>query len=99
MENQQLGEELSPEELEARRDEMKEFYEKSIPYLEAQSKYEALLTDVEEARFKRANMQVQYANMMAMAQGPDMDEEDQVQPVPKAPTKKASTSGKKLRKS
>jgi hypothetical protein len=101
MENQQLGEELSPEELEARRDEMKEFYEKSIPYLEAQSKYEALLTEVEEARFKRANMQVQYANMMAMAQGPemDMDEEEQVQPVPKAPTKKASTSSKKLRKS
>lgn len=101
MENQQLGEELSPEELEARRDEMKEFYEKSIPYLEAQSKYEALLTEVEEARFKRASMQVQYTNMMAMAQGPemDMDEEEQVQPAPKAPTKKASTSSKKLRKS
>ena len=65
MENQQMHEELTPEQLEARRDEMKEFYEKSIPYLEAQAKYENLLTEVEKARYQRATMQFQYATMMA----------------------------------
>jgi threonyl-tRNA synthetase len=54
MENQQMNEELTPEQLEARRDEMKQFYENSLPYLEAQAKYEKLLTEVEEARYKRA---------------------------------------------
>lgn len=106
MENQQLGDELTPEELEARRDEMKEFYEKSIPYLEAQSKYETLLTEVEESRFKRATMQMQYANMMAAAQGPEDEEferptsaseySEQLTPEPKK--KAPAGKGKKLRK-
>jgi hypothetical protein len=105
MENQQLGDELSPEELEARRDEMKEFYEKSIPYLEAQSKYETLLTEVEESRFKRATMQMQYANMMASVQGPEDEEFERPKPTPAyeqptpEPQKKAPAGkGKKLRK-
>jgi hypothetical protein len=104
MENQQMNEELSPEQLEARRDEMKQFYEKSIPYLEAQAKYEKLLTEVEQARYQRATMQFQYANMMAAAQGPELDEEDEREdlkshsvPQPK-PTAQAPTGGKKLRK-
>ena len=46
MENKQINEELTPEQLEARRDEMKQFYENSLPYLEAQAKYEKLLTEV-----------------------------------------------------
>ena len=78
MENQQMPEDLTPEQLEARRDEMKEFYEKSLPYLEAQSKYEKLLTDVEEARYKRATMQIQYATMMAATQQQQEEEEDVV---------------------
>ena len=106
MENQQLGEELSPEELEARRDEMKEFYDKSLPYLESQSKYEKLLTEVEESRFKRATMQIQYANMMAAAQGPEGEEFEKPtptpaypeQPTPKPQKKAPSVKGKKLRK-
>jgi len=103
MQNQQNEEQLSPEQLEARRDEMKQFYEKSIPYLEAQAKYEKLLTEVEQARYQRATMQFQYANMMA-ANLPDHEEEleredvrkDSV-PQPK-PTAQAPTGGKKLRK-
>lgn len=99
-----MNEELSPEQLEARRDEMKEFYEKSLPYLEAQAKYEKLLTEVEEARYKRATMQLNYASMMAAAQGPDLDDEDeredlQQQSVPTPrPVAKAPAGGKKLRK-
>ena len=72
-----MNEELSPEQLEARREEMKDFYQKSIPYLEAQAQYEKLLTEVEEARYKRATMQINYASMMAAAQGPDLDEDDE----------------------
>jgi len=99
-----MTEDLTPEQLEARRDEMKEFYEKSLPYLEAQAKYEKLLTEVEQARYQRATMQFQYANMMA-ANLPDPEEElereyasreDSV-PEPK-PTAKAPTAGKKLRR-
>ena len=41
-----MNEQLSPEQLEARREEMKQFYESSVPYLEAQAKYEKLLTEV-----------------------------------------------------
>jgi hypothetical protein len=104
MENQQMNEELSPEQLEARRDEMKVFYEKSLPYLEAQAKYEKLLTDVEEARYKRATMQLQYASMMAATQGPDLDEDDEREdlrhdsvPTPR-PVAQAPAGGKKLKK-
>ncbi len=99
-----MNEELSPEQLEARRDEMKVFYEKSLPYLEAQAKYEKLLTDVEEARYKRATMQLQYASMMAATQGPDLDEDDEREdlrhdsvPTPR-PVAQAPAGGKKLKK-
>jgi hypothetical protein len=103
MENQHQ-EELSPEQLEARREEMKSFYERSLPYLEAQAKYEKLLTEVEEARYKRATMQFQYATMMAATQ-PDLNEEEDdredLQPhsvPPIKPIAKAPAEGKKLRK-
>lgn len=92
-----MNEELSPEQLEERRDEMKKFYEKSLPYLEAQAKYEKLLTDVEEARYKRATMQLQYASMVAATQAPDLEEESEKEnfrtnsqtprPVAQAPAK------------
>jgi threonyl-tRNA synthetase len=104
MENQQMNEELSPEQLEARRDEMKQFYEKSLPYLEAQAKYEKLLTEVEQARYQRATMQINYASMMSAAQGPDLEDEDEREdlqphavPTPQ-PVAQAPAGGKKLRK-
>ena len=102
MENQHNEEQLSPEQLEARRDEMKDFYEKSLPYLESQSKYEKLLTEIEEARYKRATMQINYASMMAATQqNMESDEDDMQPPFPKAeqraPEKSAET-GRKLKK-
>lgn len=69
-------ENLSAEELEARKEEMKRFYDDSIPYLESQLKYETLLTDVEEARFKRANFQYQWQMLMASTQPPEESDED-----------------------
>jgi hypothetical protein len=100
MDNQQNDENLTAEELEVKRDEMREFYDNSVPYLESQSKYEKLLTEIEESRYKRATMQYQYASLMASAQG-DMEENMsrtapvQEQPKAKAPAKK----GKKLKTS
>lgn len=102
MENQQLEDQLTPEELEARREEMKEFYEKSVPFLESQSKYEKLLTEIEESRYKRATMQIQYASMMAAAQQGEMEMDDDEIPAPPKPTQKApakpTSTGRKLKK-
>ena len=77
-------ENLSAEELDARKEEMKSFYDSSIPYLESQLKYEQLLTDVEEARFKRANFAYQWQMIMASTQAPEGSDEDieKKEPVP-----------------
>ncbi len=93
MENQQMNEQLSAEQLEARREEMKQFYESSVPYLEAQAKYEKLLTEVEEARYKRATMQLQYATMMAATQPSENDENE-----PTTFTEQAPSGSKKLKR-
>ncbi len=57
--------ELTPEELEARREEINAHYEKMIPQLTVQLEYETLLTDIETQRAKRFQAQVAIANMMA----------------------------------
>lgn len=91
MENQHVEEQLSAEELAQRKEEMKNFYDESVPYLESQAKYEKLLTDIEEARFKRANYQYQFA--MMMSQRPDMEEETEQENQTSEP------KGRKLKKS
>jgi hypothetical protein len=91
MENQQEEMNLSPEELAQRKEEMKNFYDDSVPYLESQAKYEKLLTEIEEARFKRANYQYQFA--MMMANQPKEDEDENENPTDDAP------KGRKLKKS
>ena len=77
MSNQHEEQELTQEELAARKEEMKAFYDDSLPYLESQAKYEKFLTEIEEARFKRATIQIQWANIMAAQQEQDTsDRED-----------------------
>jgi len=77
MENVNEERELTQEELKARKEEMKQFYDESLPYLESQAKYEKFLTEIEEARFKRATIQIQWANIMAAQQEQDTaDRED-----------------------
>ena len=93
------NENLSPEELAARKEEMKEFYDSAIPYLESQLKYEELLTNVEEARFKRANFQYQWQMLMAQTQMPDNEEEEVKKPAPAPASKPAvKTKAKKLKR-
>ena len=53
---------------------MTDQYESMLPHLEAQLKYETLLTDIEMQRVKRVQAQVALANMMAPE--PEEDEED-----------------------
>ena len=58
-------ENLSAEELALKKEEMLKFYEESMPYLDSQLKYEKMLCDIDEMRFKRSQIQMQYAMMMA----------------------------------
>ena len=91
MENQHVEEQMSSEELAQRKEEMKSFYDESAPYLESQAKYERLLTEIEESRFKRASFQYQYA--MMMAQQPENPNDENETPTDEAP------KGRKLKKS
>ena len=89
--------ELTQEELSARKEEMKQFYDQSLPYLESQSKYEKYLTEIEEARFKRATIQIQWANIMAAQQEQDTsDREDDEEEKGVEPS---STAERKLKRS
>jgi hypothetical protein len=73
MENQQ-EKEMTAEELAAQKEQMLQFYTESLPYLEAQLKYEEVLMKIDETRFKRTSIQMQYA-MMMNAQN-EIEEED-----------------------
>lgn len=66
--------ELTPEQLSERKEQMLSFYTESLPYLEAQLKYESLLTSIDEIRFKRTSIQMQYA-MMASEMSQEEKEE------------------------
>jgi len=74
MENQQESQ-MSVEELAAQKEQMLKFYTESLTYLEAQLRYEDTLLRIDEARFKRTNIQMQYA-MMAQAQKETEQETD-----------------------
>lgn len=58
-------ENLSPEELATKKEEMLTFYKDSMPYLQAQFEYEELLSRIDEMRLKRTQIQMTYAQMMA----------------------------------
>jgi hypothetical protein len=97
MENQQ-EKELTHEELIQKKEEMKAFYDESTPYLESQAKYEKLLTEIEEARFKRASYQYQFAMMMEQTQPQAGDESDEADDFPIPPPVKGTTEGEEKRK-
>jgi hypothetical protein len=78
-------ENLSPEELAAKKEEMLTFYKESMPYLEAQFNYEKMLSEIDEMRLKRTQIQMAYAQMMAP---PEEEENPSMEaPMPK-PSKK-----------
>ncbi len=76
-------ENLSPEELAEKKEEMLRFYNESMPYLEGQLNYEKMLLEIDELRFKRSQIQMQFAMMM----NPPEEEED-LRPQPEVKPKK-----------
>jgi hypothetical protein len=59
-ENQQL----SPEELEAKRQELIDFYSNQIPILKMRKEYEELQTEIQELQTRKVYAQVKMAQMM-----------------------------------
>lgn len=99
MDNQQQDQNLTPEELALRKEEMLKFYTESLPYLEAQYKYEDMLMKLDEVRFKRTSIQMQFAMMM---QGPGSEEEEEEEETdsPVNPgTENVQPKSRKLKKS
>jgi hypothetical protein len=86
MENPQ--ENLSPEELAAKKEEMLEFYKESMPYLEAQLAYEKMLSEIDETRLKRTQIQMAYAQMMAPPEEEMQRQEPITPPAPQPEAKK-----------
>lgn len=76
MENQQQEMDFSPEELAMRKEEMLKFYTDSLPYLEAQFKYEETLMKLDEVRFKRTSIQMQFAMLMQSQEDGEKEETD-----------------------
>ena len=76
-------ENLSPEELASKKEEMLKFYKDSMPYLQAQFDYEELLSQIDEMRLKRTQIQMAYAQMMAPP-----EEDDDTMPQPEKSSKK-----------
>ena len=91
MENPQ--ENLSPEELTAKKEEMLQFYKESMPYLEAQLNYEKMLSEIDEMRLKRTHIQMQYAQMMA----PPEKESPMSNPPMQGPMPKSTPKKRKLK--
>lgn len=76
MENQHQEEQLSAEELAARKEEMKKFFEDALPYLKAQAEYEKLLAEISENKLKRLQYDHQYAVTMYQINNPEPLDED-----------------------
>lgn len=81
MENQQ-EEQLTAEQLGEKKAAMLEFYTDSLTYLDAQLIYEQKLLAIDEARFKRMSIQMQYTMMMTEAKEKgveELDDEDELE--------------------
>jgi len=84
-ENPKNAEELSQEELTAKRDEITKYYKDHIPHLEAQLNYENLLRDIEKTRAERMQAQMFMTKMAATPPEPTAGA------APKAPETKKRT--------
>tara|TARA_R110000868_G_scaffold116273_1_gene309770 strand:+ start:4507 stop:4818 length:312 start_codon:yes stop_codon:yes gene_type:complete len=76
MENQEQERQFTPEELETKRKEMLKYYKESLVYLKAQYEHEELLCKIDEVRFKRSNIQMQYAMMMNQMEEGEKEEQE-----------------------
>ena len=58
---------LTPEEIEARSEELMQFYKERVSLLDQQVAYERLITEIDELRMRSLIAQVRFANLMADA--------------------------------
>lgn len=100
MNQQAESEHLSPEELDAKKHEMKAFYEDGMPFLKAQLDYEQMLLDIDEVRLKRDQIQMQRAYMsMSPEEVAELEAQTNIAEQSQAPPKKKTSKKKPLRTS
>ena len=68
--------ELTPEEIKERKEKLLNYYQEQIEFLTKQLEYETLLTNVEEQRAKRIQMQAAIASFLS----PESEEEVEEKP-------------------
>lgn len=78
--NQETAEQLTPEQLKKRRDDLVNYYKNQTLVLEAQLKYENVMADIEEARVKRMTMIMRQAQMAAPPQEEEEEDDDSLTP-------------------
>lgn len=92
--NQETAEQLTPEQLKKRRDDLITYYKNQTAVLEAQFKYESVMADIEEQRVKRMTMIMRQAQMAA----PQQEEEEEEEPLNDTPTPEPEVAQPKERK-
>jgi hypothetical protein len=92
--NQETAEQLTPEQLKKRRDDLITYYKNQTAVLEAQFKYESVMADIEEQRVKRMTMIMRQAQMAA----PQQEEEEEEEPLNETPTPEPEVTQPKERK-
>jgi len=70
-------EQLSPEEIKDRRQELTNFYKDGIKHLKVQKEYETLLTEIEEQRAKRMQASMFLANAFAKEEANNQNQENE----------------------
>lgn len=70
-------EQLTAEQLVERKLEMKAYFDDAIPYLESQVKYEKLLMDIAESKFKKFQWDAQLSMAMYQMQHPEEHETEE----------------------
>lgn len=92
--NQETAEQLTPEQLKKRRDDLINYYKNQTLVLEAQFKYESVMADIEEQRVKRMTMIMRQAQMAA----PQQEEEEEEEPSNETSTPEPEATQPKERK-
>jgi hypothetical protein len=98
MEDQTQNKEYTPAELEAKRKEMLKFYKDSMPYLKAQHEYEEILCKIDEVRFKRTSIQMQFAMMMNTPENEEEMEDETLAPNIEASAPEMPKTERKLKR-
>lgn len=91
---QQEMEELTPEQLAERKEEMKAYFEDALPYLKAQHEYEKMLAEISEFKFKRFQYDAQLAMSMHQMNHPEEQEsEERYTPEAESPKERKLKKG------